>query len=149
MSPAAADRLLRGDGAAGAVVSRSALMTLRRVLHAYREGWLLEGRLAAAARMVAEDARQHGLGAAPTLVALERAWAGLAEVRGLPAGEARALCDRLVTLGIRAYYAHGGTRSQTPGAGAGATCVAGEGGRQGAGSARHEPAQVSVAGTAA
>ncbi len=127
MSPAAADRLLRGDGAAGAVVSRSALMTLRRVLHAYRDGWLLEDRLAAAARMVAEDARQHGLGAAPMLVALKRAWAGLTEVRGLPARETRALRDRLVTLSIRAYYAPG----QTPGAGAGATRAAGEDGRRG------------------
>jgi hypothetical protein len=102
-------------------------MTLRRVLHAYREGWLLEDRLAAAARMVAEDARQHGPGAAPMLVALKRAWAGLAELRGLPAREARALRDRLVTLGIRAYYAPGGTPGQTPGARAGATRAAGEG----------------------
>jgi hypothetical protein len=44
------------DGIAGAdptVLSRSTLMTLRRVLHAYREGWLLAERLAAAARMAA------------------------------------------------------------------------------------------------
>jgi hypothetical protein len=133
MSTKPADRPLRGDGAAAAdaVVSRSALMALRRVLHAYREGWLLEDRLAAVARMVAEDARQNGFGPAPMLVALERAWAGLAEVRGLPAREARALRDRLVTFGVRAYDAHRSTPLRTPGAGAGAPRAAGEDGPTG------------------
>ena len=149
MSRAAADRPLHDDvpAAADAMVSRSALMALRRFLHAYREGWLLEDRLAGVARMVAEDARQHGFGVASMRVALERAWAGLAEVRGLPAREARALRDRLVTLGIRASYAHGERPRQTPGAGAGATRVAGEDGRPGG--ARHELPPVSVVDPAA
>lgn len=44
-------------------------MTLRRLLHACRDGWLFEGRLAAARRMAAEDARRRGLTAARMLVA--------------------------------------------------------------------------------
>jgi hypothetical protein len=87
------------------------LMTLRRVLHAYREGWLLEERLAAAARMAAEDARLRGAGAAAMLVALKREWAVLEEVRALSPLDARALLGRLVTLGIRAYYRPAGART--------------------------------------
>ena len=59
-----------GDDAA--VLSRTTLMTVRRVLHAYREGWLLEERLVAAARMAAEDARLRGVPAERMLVALKR-----------------------------------------------------------------------------
>jgi hypothetical protein len=60
------------DGApTGAVLSRTTHLTLRRVLHAYREGWLLKERLAAAARMVGEDARRHELAAARMLVAVK------------------------------------------------------------------------------
>ena len=91
--------------AGGAVFSRTTLMTLRRVLHAYREGWLLDERLAAGARMVAADARRAGLPPERMLVALKDAWATLAEVRRLPMLDARALLDRLVSLGIRAYFA--------------------------------------------
>jgi hypothetical protein len=80
-------------------------MTLRRVLHAYREGWLLEERLAAAARMAAADARQHGLAAARMLVAINAEWVALDAVRRLALHDARALLDRLVTLSIDAYYA--------------------------------------------
>ena len=97
----------RPDGRPGAaaVLSRSTLMMLRRVLHAYREGWVLDDRLAAAARMVAEDARQGGLAAERMLVALKRAWAGLDDVRRLCVVGAGELLARLVTLCIRAYYA--------------------------------------------
>jgi hypothetical protein len=79
-------------------------MTLRRVLHAHREGWLRAERLAAAARMAAEDARLHGAGAAGMLVVLKREWAALEEVRAMSPLDARDLLDRLVTLSIRAYY---------------------------------------------
>jgi hypothetical protein len=88
----------------GAVLSRSTLMTVRRVLHAYREGWLLEERLAAAARMAAEDARLHGVAAEGMLVALKREWAALEDARRLAALDASELLSRLVTLSIRAYY---------------------------------------------
>jgi hypothetical protein len=91
--------------ARAAVFSRTTLMTLRRVLHAYREGWLLDERLAAGARMVAADARRAGLPAAQMLVALKAAWETLDEVRRLPMLDARELLDRLVSLGIRAYFA--------------------------------------------
>jgi hypothetical protein len=64
-------------------------MTLRRVLHAYREGWLLEERLAAAARMAAADARQHGLAAARMLVAIKTGVGG-ARRRAAPGAARRA-----------------------------------------------------------
>ena len=89
----------------GAVLSRTTLMTLRRVLHAYREGWLLEERLAAAARMAAADARQPGLAAARMPVAIKAEWSALDAVRRLALHDARALLDRLVSLSIDAYYA--------------------------------------------
>jgi hypothetical protein len=98
---------------AGAVLSRSTLMTLRRVLHAYREGWLLEERLAWAARMAAEDARLGGVTAERMLVALKREWAALDDVRNLAALDARALLSRLVTLSIRAYYTRGRSASRS------------------------------------
>ena len=98
----------RPDGGAPAtgVLSRSTLMTVRRVLHAYREGWLLEERLAAAARMAAADARQHGLAAARMPVANKAGWSTPDAVRRPALCDARALPDRLVTLGIDAYYAY-------------------------------------------
>lgn len=91
-------------GGAAAVLSRSTLMTVRRVLHAYREGWLLQGRLAAAARMAAEDARRRGVSAERILVALKREWWELGEVRHMSTGDARGLLSRLVSLSISAYY---------------------------------------------
>ncbi len=110
----------RHAGAAGAdghggVLSRSTLMTVRRVLHAYREGWLLEERLAAAARMAAEDARHRGVAAERLrgvaaermLVALKREWAALDDARRLPPLDARELLNRLVPLSIRAFYPSG------------------------------------------
>jgi hypothetical protein len=92
------------------VLSRATRTTLRRVLHAYREGWLLEERLAAAGRMAPGDARQCGLPAARLLVALEAEWSALEEVRHLATVEARGpagLLERLVTLAVRANYADG------------------------------------------
>jgi hypothetical protein len=93
------------DRAPGAdVPSRSTPMQLRRVLHAYREGWPPEAPLAAAARMVADDARQQQLSAPRMLVALKERWASLEEVGCLPPRDARALLDRLVSLSIAAYF---------------------------------------------
>jgi hypothetical protein len=85
------------------MLSRSTLMMIRRVLHAYRKGWVLEPRLAAAARMAAEDARQSGVAAERMLVALERAWAELEDARRLSVPGAGELLSRLVTLCIGAY----------------------------------------------
>ena len=95
--------------------SRTTLMTIRRVLHAYREGWLLEGRLAAAARMAAEDARQQGLAAEQMLIALKQEWNGLEEARQLPALDAGDLLSALISLTIRAYYdpIGGGRRTES------------------------------------
>ena len=90
--------------AADDVLSRSALRAMRQFLNAYREGWLLDVRLAVAARIAAEDAHRHGAAPERMLVALKRAWGSLDEVQRLPLLEARALRERLVTLGIRAYF---------------------------------------------
>ena len=110
-------------GEDAAVLSRSTLMTVRRVLHAYREGWLLEERLGAAARMVAEDAHLHGVAAERMLVALKRAWAALSDARVLAVLDAQELLGRLVTLSIRAYYARG----RSTGRGGGRAADAGHG----------------------
>lgn len=109
-----------------AVLSRSTLMTVRRMLHGYREGWRLDERLALAARMAAEDAQREGAGASAMLVALKEAWAALDGVQRLPRADARGLLDRLVTLSIRAFYRP--SPANRPGASAG-------GGRTGARSA--------------
>jgi hypothetical protein len=90
--------------------TRSTLMAVRRVLHAYREGWLLEERLATVGRMIAADARQDGLSAAGMIVGLKRAWATLADVRDLAVHDGRALLERLVTQSIEAYYARPAAR---------------------------------------
>ena len=103
------------DAPTGAVLSRTTRMTLRRVLHAYREGWLREERLAAAARMAAENARRHGLAAARMLVAIKAEWAALEAVRRLALRDARALLDRLVTPSIDASYASCTPYRTTPG----------------------------------
>ena len=100
-----------------AALSRTTLMTVRRVVHAYRQGWLLDGRLAAAARMVAADARGRGLTAERMLVALKQGWAALDDVWRMSPLDARDLLTRLVTLSICAYYAPSpGTPPPHPGA---------------------------------
>ena len=104
MPRAVADAAALAPERPAAALSRTTLMTLRRVLHAYREGWLLDGRLAAAARMVAEDARGRRLAAERMLVALKHQWAALQEVRAMSPRDARDVLGRLTTLSIRAYY---------------------------------------------
>ena len=94
----------RADEATRAAISRSSVRAMRQFLHAYREGWLLEARLAAAARMAADDAHRQGLLPEQMLVALKDAWATLDEVRRLPPLDEPALRSRLVTLSISAYY---------------------------------------------
>jgi hypothetical protein len=86
-------------------LSRATLLTVRRMLPAQCEGWPSPERLAAAAGMVAEDARHRGIPAERMLVALKRAWAALEEVRRMPVLDAHDLLTRLVTLCIRAFYA--------------------------------------------
>ena len=91
------------------VMSRSTAMAVRRALHALRDGWHLEGRLRDAARMVAEDARRHGLRAEEMLVALEREWGELARTRvARVTGDVRRFAERLVTLCIHEFYAAAG-----------------------------------------
>ena len=87
-------------------MSRSTAMAVRRALHALLDGWLLEGRLRAAARMIAGDARRHGLRAEEMLVALKREWGGLVRTRAARAtGDLHDFAQRLVTLCIHEFYA--------------------------------------------
>lgn len=105
--PAGRDRASGAPGDEGrpvAPLSRSTLMAMRRLLHAFREGWLLEERLATVARMAVADARNAGLRAEQMLVVLKAQWAMLDEVRALPGADVRYLRDRLVSLSILAYY---------------------------------------------
>ncbi len=74
---------------------------------------MLESRLATAARMAAEDARQQGLPPERMLVALKRSWGALDEALGLPMPESQELLSRLVTLSIRAYYRPGRAPTHT------------------------------------
>ena len=92
------------DSTDAPALTRSTLMALRRVLHAFRDGWRLEGRLAAAARMAAEDARLTHASAAQMVVTLKREWQQLDEVRRLSPLDAEELRCRLVTLSIAAYF---------------------------------------------
>src|SRR5438105_4936132 len=85
-------------------LSRSTCVAVRRLMHAYREGWPLDGRLTTAARIVTEDARERRFPAAQMLVALKQAWAALDEVRSISPTDSRELLGRLVTLSIEAYY---------------------------------------------
>src|SRR5215208_1716794 len=68
-------------------VSRSTTVALLRVINALRDGWFLEKRLRDVARMIAHDARAHGLRAEQMLIALKRDWPKLLERRRVP-GEA-------------------------------------------------------------
>jgi len=101
---ARASRADRGDASAGSGLSLSTIMAARRVLHAYREGWLLESRLEAVAEMIAADARRSGVSAEQMLVSWKRCWQGLEEVAALHITERRELLNRLVALYIDAYY---------------------------------------------
>ena len=84
------------------------LALVRSVPAAALEGVITDAHLRETARFVAEDARGQGLAVERLLVALKGVWAGLAEVRQLPAHDARDLLDQLVSLCIRAYYGHDG-----------------------------------------
>ena len=89
-----------------AVLSRSTLMAVRRVLHAYREGWVLERGLRRAAHAVAVDAHRHALPPERMLVAVKSAWASLPEVHQLtPDDDSRDLASRFFTLCIEEFFA--------------------------------------------
>ena len=114
MSQPSAERPSAPDAVDGAVLSRSTSTALRRVLNAFREGWLLEDRMGAVARMAADDARQRGLAAERMIVALKGDWAQLEEARRLSPLDARDLLSRLIALSIRAYYAPNDHASPPP-----------------------------------
>jgi hypothetical protein len=111
MSPASTD--------AASPVSRPALRALGQLLHARREGWLLEKRLARAAATIARDAREQGLPPERMLVALKEAWATLDGVRELPRRDAQDVLNRVGTLSIRAYFERGGASGRGAGGSSG------------------------------
>ena len=83
------------------------LALVRSVPAAAREGCLTAEHLAEAAHLVADDARGQGLPVERLLVALEREWTGLVDVRQMAPHDASELLERLVTLCLRAYYRDG------------------------------------------
>jgi hypothetical protein len=88
------------------LVSPSATIGLLRVLNALRDGWFLEKRLRAVARMIAGDAHSRGLRAEQMIVAIKRDWPKLLERRRVPGeGELHMLSERLVSFCIHEYYA--------------------------------------------
>ena len=90
-------------GRAGTVRSRSPFRLIWRVRHADREGWLLEGRLAATGRPLVEGARQAGRAAGRMRVALERASSISAHARHPDPLGAAEVVSGLVTRYIQAY----------------------------------------------
>jgi hypothetical protein len=105
--------------AAAAVPSRSAVRTMRRFLHAQRDGMVMENLLTSAAGLVSGEARRCALPAERMLVALKRVWWDLDEAHSLPRLEAQEWLNRLVTLSIRAYYEPGRVAGPPDGAGRG------------------------------
>lgn len=80
-------------------------MRLRRLLHAHREGWMVDDLVGVAARLVVEDARQCGASIETALVALKQAWWALDETRGLALVGTQDLLARVVTSAIHGYFA--------------------------------------------
>ena len=90
-------------------------MAVRRVLHAYREGWVLDNRLRRAARAVAQDAHRRSAQAEQMLVAVKQEWAALPEVRALPPGDGlQELSSRFISLCIREFFSPGASPATLP-----------------------------------
>ena len=93
------------DAVALSFLTRSTQMQLRRIVHAHREGWLLEDRIARVGAMVAEDAHRDEAPPTELLITVKRAWAGIDAVHALAPHDARDLLRLVVTACIHAYYA--------------------------------------------
>ena len=81
------------------------LTLLRSIGVAVAEQWVHDGLIAAAARVIAEDAHRAALPCERALVALKRAWSGLVEVRLLPRKDGEEVLAVLVTASIKAFFA--------------------------------------------
>jgi hypothetical protein len=94
-----------GTGDGSHHFSQSTTTAMRRVLNAYREGWMLDGRMRDTARLVAEDAHRRGLDAVRTIIAVRGAWVQLEELRRVvPDEDARDLLSRLISCTIEEFY---------------------------------------------
>src|SRR5687767_13141359 len=95
----------RAAAASQELLSLSTGRALRRLLSAFRDGWLVEARLAEAARMVAEDAHRRGLRAEQMVVAIKEAWSDLPEARGAAqVVDVQRLLSQVVTRCIHEFY---------------------------------------------
>ena len=91
------------------IITRSANAALCRVLNALRDGWFLEKRLRAVARMIVEEAHRQRLDADQMLLALKVEWPKLLDSWRVP-GEAdvEMVADRLVSLCRVEFYSVSG-----------------------------------------
>jgi hypothetical protein len=109
-SSAATDTSTRTGTASGSgLISRPALVALRRAADAFRAGVAgvaLEERIQRVADLAAADAHVRGATAAQLIVAIKAECGALGEIRRLAYGSAaQVLCEAIVTRSIRAYYA--------------------------------------------
>ena len=87
------------------LLTRSTIVSVRRALNAFRDGWATPHLVERAAGHIADDARRSGASAAQMVVALKQAWWSLADVRNLAPDIERQLREMLVSCSIEAYYA--------------------------------------------
>jgi hypothetical protein len=95
--------------ATATVITRSATVALWRVLNALRDGWFLEKRLRAVARMIVEEAHRQHLDAEQMLAALGSEWPRLLERRRIPVEEdLQMVADRLAAFCKSEFYSVAG-----------------------------------------
>jgi hypothetical protein len=95
--------------ASAGIIPRSANAALCRVLNALRDGWFLEKRLRAVARMIVEEAHRQRLDLDQMLAALREEWPRLLESWRVP-GEAdvQMVAERLVSFCKVEFYSVAG-----------------------------------------
>jgi hypothetical protein len=98
------DRADHSNERSAAVLSNSTVASLRRLAHEYGAGRGLVGRLAAVARMAADDAHRGGFQPERLIIALKREWSVLPEPRVELVRDRHSVLDRLVTLCVANYY---------------------------------------------
>ncbi len=86
------------------LLTRSTLLSIRRAMHAARDGWPVRSLIDRAAQDAASDARRAGASAAHMVIALKQEWAAIPDAMLLePAGERR-LREDLIASSIAAYF---------------------------------------------
>ena len=86
--------------------SDAAIVALRSALQARLRGWLEDGELRRAIRLLCDEAHRRGMGAEQLLVMLKQAWASVAGTSNFPLGPERdELSKRVITMCIEEFYA--------------------------------------------